>query len=346
MCLGVWFVTSLLDVSRAAAKTPWRDYLSHDDAWFRTAHAGQLAENILSFQSLQGSWPKNIDTTAERYHGKPEALRGTFDNGATRGELRFLARIARATGDEQYKAAFLKGLDHVLAAQYPTGGWPQYFPPGNSYAQYITFNDGTMVGLMELMREVCSSADYQFVDARRRKQAEESFERGVRCILRCQIEIAGQPAVWCAQHDQIDYRPRPARSFELASLSGYESVGIVELLMSLEPPSPEVIRAVDGAIRWFERVRLTGIRVDRVPDAKSPTGFDKVVVADPAALPLWARFYDLETGKPIFCDRDGVARANLADISYERRNGYDWLGDWPQRLLERDYPAWRARYSR
>ena len=39
---------------------------------------------------------------------------------------------------------------------------------------------------------------------------------------------------WCAQHDEKDYRPRPGRTYELASLSGAESVGVVRLLMSLE----------------------------------------------------------------------------------------------------------------
>ena len=30
---------------------------------------------------------------------------------------------------------------------------------------------------------------------------------------------------------------------------------------------------------------------------------------DSTALAQWARFYDLETGKPFFCDRDGIKKA-------------------------------------
>src|SRR5205823_4923699 len=33
-------------------------------------------------------------------------------------------------------------------------------------------------------------------------------------------------------------------------------------------------------------------------------------------------------------------------IGYERRNGYAWLGSWPQGLLEKEYPAWKKRTER
>jgi hypothetical protein len=36
----------------------------------------------------------------------------------------------------------------------------------------------------------------------------------------------------------------------------------------------------------------------------------------------------------------------LADISYERRNGYGWLGYWPERLLAQEYPAWAEAWAK
>jgi len=65
---------------------------------------------------------------------------------------------------------------------------------------------------------------------------------------------------------------------------------------------------------------------------------------DPAAPPLWARFYQIGTDTPIFSGRDGVIRRNLADIEHERRTNDAWYGDWPAELLQRDYPAWKARH--
>ena len=39
-------------------------YLKKPDAWFTGAEAKGMADNILSYQSKLGGWPKNIDTTA------------------------------------------------------------------------------------------------------------------------------------------------------------------------------------------------------------------------------------------------------------------------------------------
>ena len=59
-----------------------------------------------------------------------------------------------ATKDKAYEAAILKGLDHILNAQYPTGGWPQLDPPGPQYHRHITFNDNAMIRLMQFLDEV------------------------------------------------------------------------------------------------------------------------------------------------------------------------------------------------
>ncbi len=317
-------------------------HLRRPDDWFKGAEAQRLAENILSHQSDSGGWPKNIDTTARLYEGDRNKLAATFDNGATTGELRYLARMHRATGELRYREAFDRGLKYILDAQYVNGGWPQFAPPPKgTYHRYITFNDNAMVRLLEFVRD-CSTSDlFTFLPEDRRQAAGVAFERGVECILKCQVRAAGKLTVWCAQHDEVDFRPRPARSFELVSLSGAESVGIVRLLMTIEHPGPEVVAAIEAAVRWFDSARITGVREIRRDDPKAPKGSDKVIVKDPNAPPLWARFYEIETNRPLFADRDGVARYDLSQIGYERRNGYAWYGNWPQRLLERDYPAWK-----
>lgn len=319
-----------------------RSFLKKPAAWFATEEARMVADHIRSWQAECGAWPKNVDTTAA-FAGKREDLKGTFDNGATTDELRFLAHRIAAANAEVERTAFEHGLAHILAAQYANGGWPQSFPPGKGYARYITFNDNAMVRLLEFLREVARDERYRFVPALQRQAAQEAFDRGIACILRCQIKVDGKLTAWCAQHDEQDFSPRPARSFELASLSGSESVGIVRLLMSLDKPTPAIVQAVDAAVAWFETVKLTGIRQEIREDAAAPKGRNKVIIMDPKAPPLWGRFYAIGTNKPIFADRDGIARANLADLGYERRNGYAWLGAWPQALLDTEYPAWKKR---
>jgi PelA/Pel-15E family pectate lyase len=325
-----------------------RDYLKKPAAWYSSDEAKTIAANVLSQQAPLGDWPKNGDT-AQPYKGDRQKIEGTFDNGATVNEMRFLAKMFNAATDAEgrakYRAAFINALDHIIAAQYPSGGWPQSFPSGTGYPRHITFNDGTMVNLLLLLREVAEKNDYAFVDEQRRAKAQAAFDKGIECILKCQIMVNGKRTVWCAQHDEITFEPRAARAYELPSFSGSESVGIVRLLMSLDKPSPAVIAAVQSAIEWLKSAQITGIRLERREDKAAPKGYDTLVVADAAAPPLWARFYDLQTQKPFFCSRDGVPRASLAEISYERRNGYAWYGNWPAKLIAEEYPTWQKKWA-
>lgn len=333
--IGAPVVAGLLmigSLSAARAATPWREYMGKPDEWFRGEEGRRLTGNILSWQSPTGSWPKNTDTISKAFTGEPAKIQGTFDNGATTGELRLLARADRARRDPGLEQAFRKGVDHILESQYPNGGWPQHYPPGTNYHRHITFNDDTMVRLMEFLREVSTRPEYSFVDAARRERAGESFKRGIQCILKCQILVNGQRTVWCAQHDENDYRPRAGRSYELESFSGAESASILQLLMSLESPSPEVVQAIEAGVRWFETARLNGIRQTVVEG-------DKKIIRDPSAPPLWARFYEIDGNRPFFCGRDGIKKYNLAEIEPERRNGYAWYGTWGERVAS-SYIIW------
>lgn len=334
ICLLVLWV--LVGPAWSAAGT--RAYLDKPQSWFEGPEAQRIAANLLSWQSESGGWPKNTDVAAQPYTGDRSKLRPTFDNRATTDELRFLAKIYEVSHRKNYKASFERGVDYILNAQYSTGGWPQFDPPGRKYHRHITFNDDAMVRLLNFLHEVCGDDLYAFAGADRRKAAQKAFDTGVDCILRCQIRVGGRPTAWCAQHDELDFSPRPARSFEPASISGAESVGIVRLLMSITEPGPDVVAAVDSAAAWFRKVELRGFRME-VHDG------NKLVVKDPSAPPLWARFYEIGTDRPVYCSRDGVIKYELAEIDEERRNNYRWLGNWPQHLLEQEYPAWKKRMS-
>jgi PelA/Pel-15E family pectate lyase len=337
-------IVMLAGGSAALAYTTASKHLDHPDDWYASAEAKKMADSVLSYQSPRGAWPKNIDTATQPYKGAKENLDGTFDNGATTFELRFLARMATANvGDERYKLAFNKGLDHILEAQYPNGGWPQFYPPGSSYHRYITFNDGAMARLMFFVRDVARDDKlFGFVDADRRGKCKAAWDKGVDCILKCQVKQEGKPTVWCAQHDEKDFSPQPARTFEPLALSGSESVGLVHVLMSVENPSPQVVAAIEGARGYFEKVKITGIKVEDRPQEGTPRGYERFVVEDPSAPPMWARFYEMGTNKPVYSDRDGVVKYKLSDIGIERRTGYKWLGTWPKAFLEIEYAEWKT----
>jgi PelA/Pel-15E family pectate lyase len=324
-------------VSPSAEATISSSYLKKSDEWFKSEEGRRIADHILTWQSSYGSWPKNKDTAKEPYKGDTKKISGTFDNGATTGELRFLAKSFRMTGEPRYEQAFLKGLDHILIAQYPTGGWPQFYPLRKGYYRHITFNDNSMVRILLFLRDVNKESDFSFLTDKYRATAKSAFDKGIQCILDCQIIVNGKRTVWCAQHDEVDLRPRPARSYELESLSGGESVAILRLLMSLDNPSAEVKRAIQAGIEWYESAKITGIRLEKQDG-------DRVAIEDPTAPTRWARFYEIETNRPFFCDRDGIKKYNYNDIKAERRNGYSWYGEYATALLEKEYPAWRDKH--
>ena len=330
----------------AAQRTSAGKYFEKPPEWFASEEGRQIASNILSHQTPLGGWPKNIDTAAKSFQGDPATLTATYDNSATTDELRFLARAAAATGNRAYADAFIRGLTYILDSQYPNGGWPQSSPPGHGYDRYITFNDGAMIRVMFFLREVAGEDRYGFVPPELRQRCREAWDRGIDVILKSQIRVDGVLTAWCAQHDDVTLEPRPARTFELASISGCETIGIMNALMSVENPSPEIIAAVDAAAAWLEKVKLPGIRVEDRPQEGTPRGYDRFVVEDPAAEPMWARFYEIGTNRPIFADRDGVKKYSLAEIGIERRTGYQWLKYWPKNTLEKTYPAWKARVSK
>ncbi len=351
-CLILFCLSLVFSVAAQAQEAvPWKDVLSQSPSWYGSEEALRIAENILLHQKQNGGWYKNIDmaapiTDTERsalIAEKSECMGTTLDNGAGFVQIDYLARVYQQTGGDRWKEAALAGIDYLLAAQYRNGGWPQYYPLREGYYSRITFNDNAMIAAMNLLRAVAKKDPlYAFAGNRRRKKAKQAIDKGLDVILASQIRVNGQLTAWCAQIDEEDLSPAQARAYELPSISGSESVGIVRYLMQLERPNKAVIQAIESAVRWFREVQLENIRLERVENADLPRGYDRVVVPDPDAEPLWARFYEIGTNRPIFVGRDSVVRYALAEIEHERRVGYSYLGAYARELLATDYPQWKA----
>ena len=336
-----------------AGTVTWKSCLDQPAPWYGSKDAIRVAENVLLYQLSTGGWPKNIDMATVLSERAKRSLReskgnpgSTIDNGATYTQMRFLARVYAHTNAVRFADSFMGGLDYLLRAQLPNGGWPQFYPLVRGYYSHITFNDDAMTGVLNLLLDISRRApDFEFVDEVRRQRSASAVQKGVACILKCQIKVDGNLTVWCAQHDERDFSPAKARSYELPSLSGAESVGIVEFLMRFDTPDLGIVNSVQSAVHWFDRVQLKGIKVSRVVDSLSPRGVNRVVGKDPDAPPVWARFYEIGSNRPFFCSRDGIKRYCLSEISSERRNHYNWLGYWPERLLRDEYPRWQKKWS-
>lgn len=344
------FILLLSVLSLHAQQRSYRNILqTTDSSFFATAEARRIGDQLLLYQRVTGGWPKNIDmvkplTDEERQTVLTQKSRrndSTVDNKATITQIPFLARLYQQTKDERYKTGFLLGMEYLLSGQYDNGGWPQFWPENRDYQIHITYNDNAMVNVMKILRDARKHVDPYtptLIDDSLQQRCAKAFDKGIECILRTQIVVNGEPTVWCQQHDRETFLPAKARAYELPSYCTQESAAITFLLMQISMPDERIIYAVNGAMKWFEAHKLTGIRLERY---QTPEGvYDVRIVEAPAAPPLWARFYDLEEGKPFFCDRDGRPKRSLQEIGYERRTGYGWYNDSPANLYKK-YESWK-----
>jgi PelA/Pel-15E family pectate lyase len=164
-----------------------------------------------------------------------------------------------------------------------------------------------------------------------------------------QIVDNGKLTVWCQQHDEITLQPAWARAFEPPSICNGESASVVLFLMSIDQPDRKIIESVQSAVKWFQDSKIYNTRVETVkaPAEKSKYksySSDRVVVADSLAPPIWTRYYELGTEKPLFCDRNSKLLYSLAEVSRERRNGYAWYTYAPQEVLDK-YPEWQKKWN-
>ena len=339
---------------RPSGNRSWRNTLNETRPdFFKTEEARRIGQQLMLWQRCTGGWPKNIDMVSPMTDEQKQKVAAdkqltddsTIDNGATTQQMRFLARLFQQTGDKQTREAFIRGVEFLLSGQYEDGGWPQFWPNPHGYQVHITFNDDAIYNTMVMLRDMVQMKEpYQgkLTDKKLRQRMQKAFDKGVECILATQIRVDGQPTIWCQQHDHETLKPAKARAYELPSYGPQESASLVQLLMQLPNPDERVKQAVHGAMRWFDKYKLTGLRLVRTgwregtPDVK--------LVKDEHGGPLWARYYDLEHCEPYVCDRDGVPRRRLEDIGHERRNGYSWYGSHPAELYPL-YDEWADRYD-
>jgi len=282
----------------------------------------------------------------------------TLDNDATNTELHFLAELSAALpgqAGDAYRAAIMRGIEYLLDAQYPNGGWPQVWPLEGGYHDAITFNDDAVTESSETLTLVAGGArketkpgehaateDFSFIPPAMRVRAKAAVAKALECILATQITVPALDqrhkvlAVWAQQNDPLTLAPVSARNYEMPSLSTGESASVMEYLMSLDHPSRKVVRSVRAADAWFEAHKILGYEWF----GGRGTEGGRRLVASKDAGPLWARYYSLTGGEPIFGDRDKTIHDDVMELSLERRNGYAWYGASPVRALA-EYAEWK-----
>lgn len=348
--------------------------LNQSASYYGSSAALGIAREIVSFQVPSGGWGKNMRRTGVlRARGQsyiadsidPDSSSaeqwryvGTIDNGATITEIRYLAKVqaAQATDRDAIRRSIVRGLQYLIAAQYPNGGWPQIYPLAGGYNDAITLNDDAMLNVVRLLKDVGAGADpsFAFAEPALRASATSASNRGVDWFLARQVTIGGRKTLWGQQHDALTQSPTSARAYEMPALASTESAKIVDFLMTIPAPDARVREAVHAAADFFAATRLGGKRYNR----------DRGALEDASGSDAWSRFYDLglynpsapavgQRARALFGDRPdthasssyGLIFGSLASVSLERRQGYAQYGNAAQATLTR-YASWRAQNPR
>lgn len=267
--------------------------------------ARETGRCLVRGQLRSGGWTRLIDfdpRERRRYAyrvegGGDEKARNvsSLDDDMTQSALRLLMRLDRALDgkDEEVHEAVLHGLKSLIAAQYPSGGWPQGFegpaapgehparkasypetwsrtpPERHQYWRLPTLNDNAHATTLDTLLE----AARLYGDAAYREAAKRAGD----FLLLAQMPDP-QPA-WAQQYDG-EMRPAWARKFEPPAISGGESQDVLRILLKLHEVSGDerYLEPIPRAIAYLKSSRLPGGRL--------------------------ARFYELGTNRPLYFTKD------------------------------------------
>lgn len=311
----------------------------------------EIANNLIAYQNSDGGWMKNVDwlgvldVDSVKNDLDGEHARSTLDNRNIFPQIEYLADVYLITKKDKYKWAVLKGLEYLLSTQKENGGWRGWD------VDAITYNDAVTTGSLELFRNILQGdTSYSWLDENTLARILKGYNKGLNLTLRCQVVQNGVKAAWAQQYDNVTLEPVKARTYELPGISADESCEVILFLMGIDNPSTEIIDAINGAVTWLDKVKIKGIRVERVSLPKDKIinheyPFDNVVVKDANAKPIWARFYELSDNAPFMSTRQGQKVWKLEDVNAERRTGYDWYGYWPEKIFKA-YPKWQKKIKK
>jgi len=311
-----------------------------DESMLKSAR--DAAGALIKSQLASGGWDSDFDFDAEKmkkYHLRSQFDAGdketgkrrnssTLDDNKTQSALLFLVEIASEAvfkDDAALQNAKRAGMDALLAAQAPNGGWPQQFSgpadasapvkkasypetwsrtfPKQNYVSYYTLNDGNLSEIAKvLMRAHELEKDERYLAAL--KKLGDFF------IL---AQMPEPQPVWAMQYDH-DMHPAWARKFEPPSVTAFESLEAMETLHALWvlTGDEKYLAPMKAALAWYDRSKL--------PDGTH------------------ARFYELQTNKPLFFVKDSYELtyddSNLPTHYSFKDERQDDIDDFKERLAE------------
>lgn len=266
-------------------------------------------------QLRTGGWYYHIEFDPEKrlsygYRDVPEHGRQkqktTLDDDTTQSAVRFLMHVDRSLQfkDTRIHEASDYALKSMLGAQYPNGGWYQWWdqypsPAGpdefpvlnasypklwsrqwlNDWTGRYFINDNLAANMITTMLEAWEIYDDE-------RYLTSALKAGDFLLL---AQMPDPQPAWAQQYD-LNMHPVWDRKFEPPAISGLESQGICEALMRLYAGTAEkkYLEPIPRAIDYLRRSELSGGKL--------------------------ARFYELQTNRPLYFTKDYKLTYDGSDV--------------------------------
>ncbi len=279
----------------------------------------EVAQALIYGQLKSGGWTNCIDfdpkgtLVAQYRNGRGKGKNNSsLDDGQTQTAIRFMIQADAAF---EFKNAAIhdsatRALDALLAAQFPSGGFPQVWtgpvakhePVQANFPKHDYRTEGRIKNYWDmptLNDNVCVHVAHTLRDAYQTYQDEKylhALKKLGDFLLLAQMPEP-QPA-WAQQYN-LQMQPIWARKFEPPAIAGHESQNIVELLIEIAALTGDrkYLSTLPKAINYLQRSRL--------PDGQI------------------ARYYELETNRPLYMQRSGDQYSLTFDDS-DLPSHYSW----------------------
>lgn len=313
-----------------------RAYKATGDPFYLDA-ARDAAEALVYGQLASGGWTNSIDfnprgtQVAQYRNGRGRGRNNsTLDDGISQGAMRLLMHVDQALEFKHagiHEAAEI-ALTALLDAQFPNGGFPQVWT-GPVVAQpvvkarfpgYDWRTDGRIKNYWDMYTlndDVAGNVADVLIDAHRiygDQQCALALRRLGDFLILAQLP---QPQPAWAQQYSYEMHPIWARRFEPPAVTGGESQEVLETLIKIARVTGDrkYLEPVPAAVRYLKSSLLPEGRL--------------------------ARYYELETNRPLYMNRNGRDYALTYDDS-RLPDHYGWKIDSRLDEIQRSYEAVRS----